>query len=205
MEVKLKKDILIIKHKLKSSENYKINKTSSYQTVSIFKKPMLIKGVASYCEDGKHVLFIDYDDTAKWMVLEDYKRIQEAFSLPPGYLFCTKEAIENGDEIGNYHIICLKKLLPKEAYSILCQTHADINFMSMPLRNKYKNWILRISNKDKRNKPKFIELIGKNINLDCEISNSHLDVVNKLYKLPLVNYKKMDTYKRIYIQEYETV
>jgi hypothetical protein len=91
MEVKLKNNILNIKRKLNKDETYKISKGEKYTTINIYKKPQIIKGIASYCEDGKHVLFIDYDNVPIWLVKQDYSILQEKFFLPPGYLFSTHE------------------------------------------------------------------------------------------------------------------
>ncbi|CAK0756528.1 conserved hypothetical protein [Azospirillaceae bacterium] len=203
--IEIKENILKFEKRLTKSETYKINKGKGFFSISIFKKPKEVSGVASYCEDGKHCIFLDYDNIAKWLVLEDYKRIQEQFNLPPGYLFTTKNKIEDGEEIGNYHLICLKKFYSNEIFKIISMTHADVNYASMPLRNKYKNWILRISNKGKRDRPKFLFIIGEKINLNCEVSMPHLKFLKEAYNLPDLGYSNIDKCRKIFIQKYETI
>lgn len=201
MEIKLKNGVLNINHKLKRSETYRLNKTKKYASLVIFKKPKLVSGMSSYCDDGKHTLFIDYDNVAKRIVIGDFNRIQQEFNLPPAYLFTTKE--EN--EVGNYHIICLAKFLPRQIHQILSKTHSDLNYVSMPLRQDFRSWILRISNKGKRDKPKFLDVIGKINNLNKEISTPHYRFLYRIYKLPKINYKKFDKYKKIRLEKYETL
>jgi len=208
MEVSLKNKILIIKHKLKNSETYKINKGRKYDSISIYKKPTIVQGIASYCADGKHVLFMDYDNCPLWLIKEDYKRLQDKYGLPMAYLFTTKEKKENGEKIGNYHVICLAKFYPKKIYEIISKTHADVNFMSMPLRNKYRNWILRISNKGKRTRPKFVEMIGEDSNYNYQISKSHFNLLKNIYPNALpkcFKWNNQDNLNKIYFQEYETL
>lgn len=208
MEVKLDKhNILRVIHHLKSTENYKISKGKKFDSISIFKKPQILKGVASYCSDGNHILLIDWDDVPKWLVKQDYKRLQEKYSLQQGYLFTTQENVQNDEVFGNYHIISLNKHLPKKIYELISQTHADVNFMSMPLRTKYRNWILRLSSKKSRDKPKFISLIGSFKTL-CPhtLSKPHFDLLNKVYpeiKHPNYDFEDFDDLTQVFIQEYE--
>lgn len=200
-----KDENLSFSYKLKKGETWKINKGKKFFTLSIFKTPLKIKGVASYCEDGKHCLFVDYDNCVRWLIEEDYRQIQRRYNLPPAYLFATKEEKQDGEFVGNYHLICLKKFCVREIYKILSKTHSDVNYVSMPLRNKYKNWILRVSNKNKRAKPKFIKLVGEMKNLNFEISSPHLKLLRMLYSLPNISYYQKDNLKKIFWQEYETL
>ena len=205
MNVQIKNKEITFKYKLKRGENYKVNQDRNYKIISIYKKPRPVKGITSYCSDGQHILFLDYDKTMKWIVLQDYKRIQRLFGLPPAYLFTTKELSQDGEKYGNYHVICLVKNYPNRIYNILSTTHCDVNYTSMPQRNIFKNWVLRISNKGKRNRPKFVEIIGENVNLDEEISKAHFSFLHKIYKLPNVRYTKLDRGQKVFLQLYDTM
>ena len=196
-KIELKNNILKFEKRLKKGETYKVIKSRKFFTISVFGKPLTVSGIASSCEDGKEVLFIDYDNCEKRVIVKDYQLIQEENKLPPGYLFQTKK--------GNFHVICLKKFYVKEIFNIIAKTHCDVNYVSMPLRNKYRNWVLRISNKGKRNGPRFIEIIGEHKNLNYEVSKPHIDFLNKIHKLPKLNYRNLDSCNKIYLQEYETM
>jgi len=205
-EINFKDGTLVFKRKLNKKETYKISKGKKNTTLTIFNKPQIVRGVASYCADGKHVLFIDYDDVPRWLVEEDYLRLQRLFKIPLGYLFTTKQNLKD-QEFGNYHVICLAKFYPKEIYEMISITHADINYASMPLRNKYRNWILRIGTKINKVKPKFIGFIGEDFKgYKCSISSSHLILLNKLYpeiKHPV--FQDEDKLDSIYLQDYEAL
>lgn len=196
MEVKIRGGIIKISHKLKKNETYRFSKGSKIQSLSIFRIPQIVGGFSNICEDLKGILVIDYDSVDKSIIKEDYQYIQKKFSLPPSYLFTTKE--------GNYHIICLYKDLQSKIFQILTHIRADSNFKDSPLRTPYRSYVLRLSNKKKSKRPKFVGILGKNVNLDKEISSAHLKLLQKLYKLPKINYKKEDGLRQIHLQNYET-
>jgi len=197
MEVKIdKNNIIRMTHKLKSSENYKVSKGSKFKTISIFSKPQIVKGFSNVCEDGKGILVIDYDGVDKSVVLDDYSLIQEKFNLPIGYLFKTKE--------NNFHVICLKKFLQSEIFEILQYTRCDNMFKTMTLRNPYRSYVLRLSNKKGSKKPKFVEFIGDEINWEYEISSAHLDLLVKVYKTIRGDYEKEDKFIKLKLNIYET-
>jgi len=196
MEIQKKGNEIIIRKKLTSKETYKISKSKKRETISFYKKPSKIKGMASSTEDGKDVLFIDYDNTDKKVVLNDYKLLQGLFRLPQGYLF---ESSEN-----SYHVVCLRKFKPSEIYHILSFTHTDSAYMSMPLRNLYKNWVLRIGTKKSKGRPKTRGIIGKPQNVGT-LSKAHYDFLNKIFpNLENPKYNQFDKLKKICLQEYES-
>lgn len=205
MEVKVIGGQLAVKHRLKSSETWKISKGRKSQTISIFKKPQILKGIASSTEDGYSVLFIDYDNIYKDLVLEDYRILQEEFYIPQAYLFTTKQEKDVGGLNGNYHVICLAKMNYNDIHKVLTRTRCDSAYTSMPLRNRYRNWILRISTKEYKKRPKFIGIIGNEIfngNLVC--SSPHKKFLQKAYKnIKHPEYKNFDDCKKVFLQEYE--
>ena len=205
MEFKINKKEIVIKHTLKKSENFKFLKRKRFETLSVFKKPIEVRGIASSCEDGHETLFADFDQIAKYIVINDFLNVQKEYKLPPAYLFATKEEEVDGETIGNYHLISLIKLKPREAFEIISHLHCDLNYTSMPIRNKWKNWVLRISNKGKRNGPKFLGIIGVKKNLSREISKPHLDFLSRIYNLPKINYSNLDKCKNVYLHKYTTV
>ena len=195
MDVKLIGGEIRVLYKLKKNETYKFQKSRKAYSLVIYKKPQMMDGVASATEDNKDILLIDYDNTEKEVILRDYRLIQERFHLPQSYLFKTN----NG-----YHVACLIKCKPKEIFNILSYTHCDSAYTDMPLRNRYKNWILRISPKNKK-RPQFIGLIGEDIPYFGEISNAHKKFLDKVYpKIKHPKYSKIDNFTKICIQRYET-
>lgn len=204
MRVKINKNTISITHKLKKDELYKINKSSKFYSVHIFKKPIEVVGFTSMCEDLKHILLIDYDYIARWIVEKEALMIQKKYKLTPFYLFTTNEIKKNGLCYGNYHLICLTKMSAYRVFSILQETHADVNFSNMPLRTPFKSWVLRTSNKGVRSRPKYLGLLGRMVNLNNEVSEAHLKFLDKLYNVDKIKYNNLDGLKTIYKNIYET-
>ncbi|MFA7708357.1 MAG: hypothetical protein WCX73_05390 [Candidatus Pacearchaeota archaeon] len=205
-QITFKKGILTFKRKLKSGETYRIDKRRKYTSVSIIKAPLVVTGVSSRTKDNRDILFMDYDNCDLSLVKSDYTLIQEMFNLPPGYLLTTKIKKKNGEDYGNFHIICLIKKNPVELYEMMKHTHIDANYLDSPIRNRQKCLILRISKKGKRPVPKYLGLIGEVKNLDQEISTAHKRFLSGLHKnIVHPKYTNEDGLKKIFLQDYETV
>ena len=207
MEVSLNKNgVLKFSYQLKKSETFKVNKSKKFYTVSIYKRPDIIKGVASVTASNRECLFIDYDDCSRWVIEQDYRLLQEKYPIPEGYLFSTKKRRENGQIIGNFHIICIATFNPRKIYEMLSETHCDVNYVSSPRRNIYRRYILRIGPKPKRKSPKFEGMIGLEKNYKGEVSTAHKELLSKLYpKIKHPNYCNEDGLKEIKFQVYETL
>ena len=204
MQLKMIEDTIILVHTLEKDETYKVNHRKNIFSLSIFKKPTVATGVTSMCEDGKHILFLDYDDVCEWIVLQDLEMLQRTCQLSPFYLFTTKQEIIKKQRVGNYHAICLTKMSPSDVIGYQRMTHSDRAYMTMPLRNIFRSWVLRLSGKGKRKRPKLVSVIGEE-NLDQEISSAHLTLLKKFYpKLPKIDYSNKDKSKKIYKNIYET-
>ena len=131
------------------------------------------------------------------VVLEDYKLLQERFELPEGYLFKTGKG---------YHIISLKKFPQGKIAEMLMYTRCDDNYKSMPLRNPYRSYVLRICNKKKGKRPQFIKKIGNFTDeWGFEISSAHLSLLKRLYpKIKFARFPNQDNLKKIKLTLYET-
>jgi len=200
MEVKLDKNRnLTMKHHLKKSEMYKINKGKKFSNINIYSAPQICKGFSSKTEDNQHILLLDFDNTDISVVKEDIKFLQLEEGLPPAYIFCTKEQ--------GYHVIFLSKHSPREIMDLMKHTHIDANFYDSPLRTKYRSWVLRIGGKGNRGRPKFLGIldIKKKPISDFPISLAHKELLSKLYNIKHPNYGKLeDSYHKIKLQEYQT-
>lgn len=198
MEVKIKGGQIILTHKLKKTENWKLQKSKKSESFHIFKKPQIVKGYSNSCGDGKGILLIDYDGVKERVVLEDYGHLQDIFCLMQGLLFKTKE--------NNFHVVCLQKFSHYRIYQMLKETRCDYNYLTMPSRNKYRNYVLRIGGKKGSKKPRFIKIIGEPQKYEDEISSAHKKLLKKTFpkiKFPK-SYSFEDGLKKIYLQEYET-
>jgi len=201
MELKGKK--ISLDYNLKNNETYKVNERKGIFTLSIYQKPQVVKGITSFCEDGKHILCLDYDDVCYWIVKQEIKKLSIIHG--PIIVLSTKEKRNMGVLVGNYHCYCFKKFFPNEIVKIQRQTSCDSSYSTMPLRNRFRSWVLRLSDKKGSNIPKFKEVVGKNNRLDYEISEAHFKIISKLYpQIKLIDYKTKDGFKKICFNVYET-
>lgn len=199
MEIVKKGNEIVVKHILKNSETFKFLKGGKFETFSVFKKPKKVIGISNITGDGYGIIFCDYDTVLDFSVVEeDFKLIQNLYQLPPAYIFSSSE--------GKYHLICLAKFSHAEVHEILQYTRIDSNYKTMPLRSSFRSYILRIGPKGKKDRPKFIKIIGETKNLDMEISSAHLDFLKKLYpNLPEIKYQNKDNLLQVKINTYETL
>ena len=196
MEIKKIGKKIIVSHVLKRNETYRINQGSKFSSFTIMKIPQIVKGYSNMTEFNKGILTADYDNVDLSVVEEDWGYVMNKYKLPPAYLFKTRD---------NYwHLICLKTFIPSKIYEILLDMRVDENYRGMPKRNPFKSYVIRLSKKKGSKSPKFVKMIGKNKNLQYEISQAHLTLLNKLFKIPKINYKKNDGGKSVRINTYET-
>lgn len=192
------------------NELYKIIKRDNYFSLNIYKKPQWVSGITSMCADMKHIVMIDWDNVCRWIVEKELEILSKERQAP-FYLFKTKEEKKGKELVGNYHAICLVKYHPFEIiYKIIADTSCDNAYRTMPLRNIYRSWVLRISDKKGSNKPKFVKVIYNVLDrmkepVLQEISSAHLKVLKELYpEIPNIKYVNKDNLKKIFINHYET-
>ena len=206
MEIQKKGNTITIKKVLSKNEMWKFSKGRCFESISFYRKPIVTSGFSNSCDSGKFILMIDYDEIYREIVIEEFERLQKDFRLTAAYLFTTKDEVEDNKHRGNYHIVCLTALTMGEVYKILKETHCDINYTSMPRRNPYKNWVLRLSGKGKRSRPKFVKMVGDiKGNLTEEVSTAHKKLLTKLYsKIKHPKYENEDNGKKVGLQKYQT-
>lgn len=198
MEIEKKDNKITVFHELKKSETYKFLKGKKYETFSVFKKPIKVIGFSNITSDGFGILTADYDRCDIGVIEEDWKLIQNLYKLPPAYIF---ESSKN-----KFHLLCLAKFPHGKIYEILQHTRIDDNYKTMPLRTAFRSYVIRISPKRKKGRPKFLKVLGKDKNLNKEISEAHLKFLKKIYpKIPDIPYSNKDGLSKIKINDYETI
>ena len=183
---------------------------------SVYAKPIMTKGISSKCEDKTHVLFLDYDNIAKWVFQEELEIMQKRFNLTPFYTFKTEETKEvmdwnvNGikhsheEMVGNYHAISLTKFSMDKIQDIIGFSSCDANFKTLGFRNKYRCWVLRTHAKEGKKAPTYIGIVGEPTNMDNSVSTAHLNMLKKLYDLDDLPYTNEDGRVKLFVQDYQT-
>jgi hypothetical protein len=198
---------LVLSAVLDKEDTYKVIKNKSFFSVNIYKKPEWTTGVTSMTEDGKHILMLDYDDVLKSVMLKDLDNLRQEGVSAPFYIFTTKQRKWQGDTIGNYHVICPQKFVAAEVVRLQGFTNCDYAYKTMPTRNPYRSWVLRIAAKGVRPKPKFLNIIGPEVFAkEPEVSSAHIGLIEKLYpEMPKITYRNQDQYRKLYLNQYETL
>ena len=155
-------------------------------------------GMTSRCQDGKHILFFDYDHMGLKEIIDEIEYLQEYYSLSHAYIF-------ELDRNKSYHVVILDKFSLKDAYEIQSQSNTEWAYLNSVRFTRGREWVLRIAEKGNRNPPHFLKVI-KSKNQEHQISKAHKNFLQKYehYAVPKLSYKKEDTYTRIPIVKYNT-
>ena len=151
----------------------------------IVKKPdKEVTGITSRCFGGKHVIFLDFDGLALEEVIEELEVLIHEYTLSNFYLF------ENDME-NSFHAICLDKFRLWEALEIIACTSADKGFKKAPILFRQRRWVLRVTPKGDRYKPKFLDTV-KSPFKEYTISTAHRLFLNENYNCKIKKRKNED-------------
>lgn len=117
-------------------------------SIQLFPTMKKALGMTNRCEDGKYVIFLDYDDMTYTEVVDEAHRLIEDFHLGDFYIFSL-------DRPDSYHAICCTKLTVQKCQDVINASSADQAFKQAPRFFKRNRWILRIGKKGKRDAPNF--------------------------------------------------
>lgn len=129
-------------------------------------------GIGNRCEDGKYVLFLDYDDTPDEWIREEIKLLQDNTQLGTAYIFQTKNGC---------HVLFLEKFYLAEILKLMNMTSIDPRYKNVPLQYGKKLWVLRSSNK----KNETIKYLGYKYKLSpLERSRAHATYLTRILGIP---------------------
>ena len=96
-------------------------------------------GYTNRCEDGKYIIFLDYDNLEYQWVINELRRLQSDYMLGDFYIFQSGE--------NNYHAVCFDKVVMQELLVILKNSSVDQNYIDVPAKWGKKIWTLRLTDK----------------------------------------------------------
>lgn len=166
-------------------------------TIQFYRDPNAwAKGIGSKCQDGRHVLFFDYDQTPLKEIIQDMEFLQERWKLSHAYIF----QLDRND---SYHVIILDKFNVSKAYSIIKEANSDPGHRESIKRVRGHEWLLRSSKKGIREPPRWIgTLISKYSKR--EISSAHKKFIQILYGVQNIEYNKEDDAEYLPVISYNT-
>lgn len=160
-------------------------------------------GVRNHTQDGKRVIFLDYDQILlDEMLIPELKYLQEKYKLSEFYI------LKSSQKPNSYHAICIDKLTSREWVQLIQETSVDQNYKLMPIMADHKSWVLRILPKGHSQEPKYLMTLESKyhkreqskahalfLKLHYGIKTKHLNMLDNYTELPLIQYETMSNIK----------
>jgi len=163
--------------------------------VNLYNTPKTwVLGYSSRTQNGKYVLFHDYDNLSFVDVVNELKFLQKQFKLSDYFIFKL-------DRENSFHAVCLDTFSLRDAYEIQKTTSCDLSFIHAVKNLDSKEWVLRLGEKDKRSPPKWkctLKHEGKRIK-----STAHAKLLRKL-DVPVSFKGNWDNYTKLGLVKYNT-
>lgn len=153
------------------------------------------QGIYDICEDGRHVVFLDYDRFKLEWLENEIHYLQNKFKLGD---FIILESSEN-----SYHAVCFDKLHPREHQKVIDQSNCDEAFKNAP-RWDYGSRVLRAFPKGNTQKPKYMKIIQSIYNDNREKSKAHHKFFRLNYDIGDLRHQKLDNSVKVYLIDYPT-
>jgi len=155
-------------------------------------------GVGNTTEDGKRIIFFEYDDALLKHIKSEIRYLQEKHKFSDFYIF------ESSQKEGGYHAICLDKLSLHEFTALLHETSCDIGYKRLPLKTDGRTWVLRFMPKKESRKPKHIHTM-KGVSDRREKSKAHALFLHYNYGLKTKKLKNIDNFTKVTLTTYATL
>lgn len=139
-------------------------------------------GTYSICEDGKHVIYLDYDNFRfEWMKSE-LECLQNKYLLSPFYILESS----NREGIGHYHAVCFDKISAQMYNNIIQNSNADVLFKNNDVFDLKNSRVLRFSAKTESpiQSPKFLCKLDSEFNF-FEKSTPHINFYEKIFNFQI--------------------
>lgn len=156
-----------------------------------------VVGWSSRTQQGKYVLFQDYDDLELKDVVEELHFLQNRFNLSEYYVF------ELPDRKNSYHAVCLNTFPINRAYDILKHSSCDTAFINSVSALRSKEWILRLGGKGNRCPPKYLFQVVPLKESKRQKSSAHATLLRKML-IDVPKTGEWDECKKLSIVKYNT-
>ena len=154
-----------------------------------------VSGYSSRTDQGKYVLFHDFDSLELSDILEELNFLQKKHELSDYYIFKL-------DRENSFHAVCLDTFSLSDAYAIQKETSGDLAFIFSIKNLKTKEWILRFAKKGDRAAPVFHERLISPFYKHIK-SSAHAKFLRKL-GVPVNKKGNWDNCKYLHLVKYNT-
>lgn len=150
-------------------------------------------GSYSICEDGQHVLYLDYDELPLTIILTELKAIQNLYDIGNIYIIETSKK--------KYHAISVDKVNVKEYDEILKWLNVDPNHRKGPKFNNMNSFVLRLNDYNNYTMKIICNLSNRS---KREKSKVHAKLLNSRFPELIKITKQFDDSKQLFVCGYET-
>jgi hypothetical protein len=141
------------------------------------------------------VTFLDYDNITDPRLVDELLYVQELHRLGDFHIFRTQNF--------GRHVICIDRLLLKEALDVIYTSTCDATFARGTRINEYRTWILRGLEKGNRNRPRYLYSVESPYNGQRLQSQAHALFLQYYYGAK-VRLKNPDGNSILEVQGYKT-
>jgi hypothetical protein len=175
-----------------------VKKTFRHHTILYNSPDAWVHGYSSRTEQGKYVLFHDYDNLDLKSITQELRFLQKKYKLSAYYIFKL-------DRENSFHAVCLDTFPISKCYEIQKATSCDLAFIHSIKNLQTKEWILRIGKKGSRQMPKFYCALPSKNDLHVK-STAHKEFLEKFFQIPKEFFKgrKWDKCKTLALTDYNT-
>lgn len=135
-------------------------------------------GITSRCDDGLHVMFLDYDlatpDRLEF-VANDVQFLQNLYGAGTAYVFATRHG---------FHVMFLEKHYIDETYDLMRHSASDMGHHTVPMYGVTKQWVLRVTKKRGEKKIRYLGKIDVPTPPPFERSRAHANFLYDYYNVP---------------------
>jgi hypothetical protein len=161
-------------------------------------------GTYSLCGDGKHVIYLDYDNFRFEWLLQEIKELIEKHKLSNFYVLRSSVA---GKGKYKHHAVCFDKVSARHYHEIVNESNADIHFRNNGFFDLENARVLRCSGKSNSciDAPKFYAVISSQYALKQK-SMAHILFYKNMFAIPdtYIDYARADDSTAVNILSYAT-
>lgn len=183
--------------------------TGEVFTFSILHKPELATvGINNICDDGRFVVFLDYDNIEFEALADDLQNLARDFNLSHFIVIKTRE--------NSYHAVCLEKFTLPQVQKIIDHSLCDYSYKRFPVKID-KGWILRVTDKVyvedgkvQSLSPSYVGLLRFGKPRRRSVSRAHLELFARLhpdFKRDAFNFfsrEDLDDLTKVHLVKYGT-
>jgi len=159
-------------------------------------------GTYSMCSDGKHVVYLDYDNFREEWLFDEMKHLIKEHKLSDIYIFSSSETKKGR----SFHCICFDKFKAREYNDLVMGTNADVLFRNNSFFDLQNARVLRFSAKTNSqiNRPKLYKVIRSKYSIRPK-SLSHILFYERMFGIEIKNKELNDGKNDIGIIKYATI